>query len=147
MQRLTLAIPGNEDFARRLSQTYGSDVGRIETRRFPDGESYVRLHGETAGQVVDLICTLTHPDPQFLLLVFAADAARELGAREVNLVAPYLAYMRQDKRFHDGESVTSRSFARMVSSTLDKLLTVDPHLHRYALAYAQDIGDIVKIEP
>ena len=96
---------------------------------------------------MDLICTLTHPDQQFLLLVFAADAARELGAREVNLVAPYLAYMRQDKRFHDGESVTSRSFARMVSSTLDKLLTVDPHLHRYALAYAQDIGDIVKIEP
>ena len=131
MQRLTLALPGNEDFARRLAQTYGGDVGRIETRRFPDGESYVRLHGEPTGQIVDLICTLTHPDPQFLLLVFAADAARELGAREVNLVAPYLAYMRQDKRFHDGESVTSRSFARMVSSTFDKLLTVDPHLHRY----------------
>ena len=131
MQRLTLALPGNEDFARRLAQTYGGDVGRIETRRFHDGESYVRLHGEPTGQIVDLICTLTHPDPQFLLLVFAADAARELGAREVNLVAPYLAYMRQDKRFHDGESVTSRSFARMVSSTFDKLLTVDPHLHRY----------------
>ena len=147
MQRLTLALPGNEHFAGRLAQAYGSDVGRIETRRFPDGESYVRLHGEPAGQMVDLICTLTHPDPQFLLLAFAADAVRELGAREVNLVAPYLAYMRHDKRFHDGESVTSRSFARMVSSTLDKLLTVDPHLHRYALAYAQDIGDIVKIEP
>ena len=88
MQRLTLALPGNEDFARRLSQTYGSDVGRIETRRFPDGESFVRLHGEPVGQDVDLICTLTHPDQQFLLLVFAADAARELGAREVNLVAP-----------------------------------------------------------
>ena len=63
--------------------------------------------------------------------MFAADAARELGASEVNLVAPYLAYMRQDKRFHDGESVTSRSFARLVSSTFDQLLTVDPHLHRH----------------
>ena len=61
MQRLTLAIPGNEDFARRLSQTYGSDVGRIETRRFPDGESYVRLHGEPADRIVDVICTLAHP--------------------------------------------------------------------------------------
>ena len=49
----------------------------------------------------------------------------------MNLIAPYLACMRQDKRFHDGESVTSRSFARLVSSTFDKLLTVDPHLHRY----------------
>ena len=70
MQRLTLALPGNEDFAGRLAQAYGSDVGRVETRRFPDGESYVRLHGEPVGQIVDLICTLTHPDPQFLLLVF-----------------------------------------------------------------------------
>ena len=40
MQRLTLALPGNEHFAGRLAQAYGSDVGRIETRRFPDGESY-----------------------------------------------------------------------------------------------------------
>ena len=63
MQRLTLALPGNEDFAGRLAQAYGSDVGRVETRRFPDGESYVRLHGEPVGQIVDLICTLTHPDP------------------------------------------------------------------------------------
>ena len=58
MQRLTLALPGNEDFAGRLAQAYGSDVGRVETRRFPDGESYVRLHGEPVGQIVDLICTL-----------------------------------------------------------------------------------------
>ena len=131
MQRLTLALPGNEDLARGIAQACGSEAGRIETRRFPDGESYVRLHGEPADRIVDVICTLAHPDPQFLLLAFAADAARELGAQEVNLIAPYLAYMRQDKRFHDGESVTSRSFARLVSSTFDKLLTVDPHLHRY----------------
>ena len=131
MQRLTLALPGNEDLARGIAQACGSEAGRIETRRFPDGESYVRLHGEPADRIVDVICTLAHPDPQFLLLAFAADAARELGAQEVNLIAPYLAYTRQDKRFHDGESVTSRSFARLVSSTFDKLLTVDPHLHRY----------------
>ena len=131
MQRLTLALPGNEALAHQLAQACGSDVGSIETRRFPDGESYVRLHGDPAGRAVDLVCTLDRPDPQFLSLVFAADAARELGASEVNLVAPYLAYMRQDKRFHDGESVTSRSFARLVSSTFDQLLTVDPHLHRH----------------
>ena len=131
MQRLTLALPGNEDLARGIAQACGSEAGRIETRRFPDGESYVRLHGEPADRIVDVICTLAHPDPQFLLLAFAADAARELGAQEVNLIAPYLAYMRQDRRFNPGESVSSVSFARLVSSTFDRLLTVDPHLHRH----------------
>ena len=131
MRRLTLALPGNEELAHSLAQACGSEVGGIEIRRFPDGESYVRLHGDPLGRPVDLVCTLARPDPQFLSLVFAADAARELGASEVNLVAPYLAYMRQDKRFQEGESVTSLSFARLVSSTFDKLLTVDPHLHRH----------------
>jgi ribose-phosphate pyrophosphokinase len=40
--------------------------------------------------------------------------------------------MRQDARFKDGEAVTSASFARLLSSSFDALVTVDPHLHRRA---------------
>src|SRR3546814_19604917 len=103
----------------------------METRRFPDGETYVRLLSEVKDKAVDLVCTLARPDDGFLRLIFAADAARELGACQVNLIAPYLSYMRQDCRFQPGEAVTSRSFARLVSSSFDRLLTVDQHLHRY----------------
>ena len=131
MTRLILPLPGNDAFAAPLAAALGGELGRVETRRFPDGESYVRLHGDPTGRAVDLVCTLAQPDPQFLSLVFAADAARELGASAVNLVAPYLAYMRQDIRFQAGECISSRSFARLVSSTFDALLTVDPHLHRH----------------
>ena len=131
MQRLIFPLPGNQAFAEQLAAAVDGELGSIETRRFPDGECYVRLHGDPRGRAVDLVCTLAQPDLQFLSLVFAADAARELGASEVNLVAPYLAYMRQDKRFNPGESVTSLSFARLLSSTFDALLTSDPHLHRH----------------
>ena len=131
MSRLILPLPGNEAFAAQLAGALGGELGRIETRHFPDGESYVRLHGDPSGRAVDLVCTLARPDPQFLPLVFAADAARELGASAVNLVAPYLAYMRQDIRFQPGECISSLSFARLLSSTFDTLLTVDPHLHRH----------------
>jgi ribose-phosphate pyrophosphokinase len=129
--RLILPLPGNESFARHLAEAGGWELGAIETRRFPDGETYVRLLNDVAGRPVDLVCTLARPDDAFLRLCFAADAARALGAREVTLVAPYLAYMRQDRRFQPGEAVTSASFARLVSSTFDRLVTVDPHLHRY----------------
>ena len=131
MSRLILPLPGNEAFAAQLAGALGGELGRIETRHFPDGESYVRLHGDPSGRAVDLVCTLARPDPQFLPLVFAADAARELGASAVNLVAPYLAYMRQDIRFQPGECISSLSFARLLSSSFDTLLTVDPHLHRH----------------
>ena len=131
MQRLILPLPGNEVFASQLAHHAGAALGRIESRRFPDGESHVRLADDPAGRVVDLVCTLANPDPGLAALLFAADCARELGAREVNLVAPYLAYMRQDKRFVPGEAVSSYSFARVLSATFDSLLTVDPHLHRH----------------
>jgi ribose-phosphate pyrophosphokinase len=47
------------------------------------------------------------------------------------LVAPYLAYMRQDRRFKPGEAVTSRQVAGLLSNAFDWMVTVDPHLHRY----------------
>lgn len=130
-RRLVLPLPGNEGFAARLATALDAEPGTIEARRFPDGESYVRLAADPAGRPVDLVCTLANPDESFLRLVFAADAARELGATEVNLIAPYLAYMRQDRRFQPGECISSLSFARLVSSTFDRLITVDPHLHRH----------------
>lgn len=129
--RLILPLPGNEAFASRLARAGNWDLGELESRRFPDDETYVRINADVTNRSVDLVCTLARPDESFLRLVFAADCARSLGAREITLIAPYLAYMRQDRRFHSGEAVTSQSFARLLSSTFDRLVTIDPHLHRY----------------
>jgi ribose-phosphate pyrophosphokinase len=129
--RLILPLPGNETFAARLAEAGGWKIGSIESRRFPDGESYVRILSDIDSGSVDLVCTLAHPDDSFLRLAFSADAARSLGAREVTLIAPYLSYMRQDRRFKPGEGLSSKTFARLLSSIFDRLITVDPHLHRY----------------
>jgi ribose-phosphate pyrophosphokinase len=126
-----IALPGNEVFGQELVNVGTGELGAIETRNFPDGETYVRLASDVAGKAVLLVATLARPDEGFLRLVFLADAARSLGAATVTLVAPYLAYMRQDRRFRPGEAVTSRTFARLISSSFDRLVTVDPHLHRY----------------
>jgi ribose-phosphate pyrophosphokinase len=128
---LLLPLPGHDALAQAMAASAGFNTAELELRRFPDGESYVRIASDVAARDVALICTLADPDPVFLQLIFAADAARDLGARSVTLVAPYLAYMRQDKRFKPGEAISSRSFARLISSTFDRLVTVDPHLHRY----------------
>lgn len=132
MSPLIIPMPGNEAMAASLSSTLQVDLGAIETRQFPDSETYLRIISDLAGRNVAIVCTLDRPDGKLLPLVFAAEAARDLGATGVGLVAPYLAYMRQDRRFNSGEAISSRSFARFLSSTFDWLVTVDPHLHRYA---------------
>ncbi len=115
----------------KLAENIGAKVGEIELRQFPDGETYLRYHNQLRECSVVIVCTLDHPDSKVLPLIFAAQTARELGADKVGLVAPYLAYMRQDCRFKSGEAVTSRSFAKLISDNFDWLVTIDPHLHRY----------------
>ncbi len=128
---ILFALPGNEALAPCLAEGLGSELGEIEVRHFPDGESYVRFGNEVEGRPIVLLATLDRPNDKVLALIFAAMAAREQGARSIGLIAPYLAYMRQDRRFRPGESVTSRHFAKLVSGAFDWLVTVDPHLHRY----------------
>lgn len=130
MKPLLYALPDNEAFTHALAAAWPGDAGELEVHRFPDGESRVRLATLPRGRDVVLVCTLHEPDARLLPLLFAAGAARELGARSVGLVAPYLAYMRQDRRFHEGEAVSAPHFARLLSSHFDWLATVDPHLHR-----------------
>jgi ribose-phosphate pyrophosphokinase len=128
---LLYTLPGNEPLAAALLRELGAEAGTLEVRRFPDGESYLRLHTSPAGREVVLVASLDRPNEKILDVYFAATLARELGARRVGLVAPYLAYLRQDARFRDGEAITSVHFARWLSGFLDWLVTVDPHLHRH----------------
>jgi len=128
---LFLPMPGNETLTRKLAAKLGWETGSIETRHFPDGETYLKIDAGVQGRATVVVCTLDRPDPKFLPLSFAADGLRDLGCTSVGLAAPYLAYMRQDRHFHTGDVVTSRSFARALSDSFDWLVTVDPHLHRY----------------
>jgi ribose-phosphate pyrophosphokinase len=130
MNHLLFALPGNEKLAASLANLLHAEQGDVTIRQFPDGETYVKLNTGVHGRDLLLICTLNQPDIKLLPLYFVAKTAKELGAASITLVAPYLAYMRQDKRFQEGEGITNRYFASFLSSFADSLITIDPHLHR-----------------
>ncbi|OYD23582.1 ribose-phosphate diphosphokinase [Oceanimonas baumannii] len=132
MTPLLFSLPKDHALFTPLCKGLPAIEGGLEFRRFPDGESYLRVCSDIEpGQPVIILADLSRPDARFLPLYFLCDTLKELGAGQVGLLAPYLCYMRQDTRFHPGEAVTSRSFAHLLSHRFDWLLTVDPHLHRY----------------
>lgn len=126
------ALDGDDVHAARLIDRLGGERGALEIRHFPDGEHYLRIDSPVAGREVLVVASLHQPGEKFLPLAFLAATARDLGAARVGLVAPYLAFMRQDSRFQPGESVTAVYFGAMMSRVVDWLVTVDPHLHRLA---------------
>ncbi|RYZ74724.1 MAG: ribose-phosphate diphosphokinase [Lysobacteraceae bacterium] len=132
MSTVMLSFPDDLALATAVAARLGARRGRLDWRHFPDGESLVAIDEDLAGDEVVLFSSLNDADRKALPLRLAADTAREFGARRVGLVAPYLGYLRQDARFHRGESISARSFARFLDQGLDWLVTVDPHLHRIA---------------
>lgn len=123
-------LPNNATLANALANKLNIEIGSAEIREFPDGESYIRINSDVKNKLVILVCSLDHPNTKALPLMFMAQTLKEFGAKTICLVAPYLSYTRQDKRFHDGEALTSALFAKFISSWIDCLITIDPHLHR-----------------
>lgn len=130
MKPVVIAMPGNELLADDLAARLSLERIAATVRRFPDGESHVRVEAPAEGRDALIVCTLDRPDDKLVPLLLLAAAVRETGAHSVGLVAPYLAYMRQDRRFQPGETISAQHVARWISHAFDWLVTVDPHLHR-----------------
>ena len=128
---LLLAFDDEAPLAERLAAALGWPLARVDRHVFPDGETRLRLPPQLPPHTV-LLRGLQQPNAKLAELMLAAAGARELGARRLTLVAPYLAYMRQDIAFTPGEVVSQRHLGRALASWFDAVVTVDPHLHRVA---------------
>ena len=116
-------------FARRLAVGARIDASPMRRHRFPDGELKLTLPPRLPRAVV-ILRSLHEPNEKLIELWLAARTARTLGAVTVTLVAPYLAYMRQDRAFAPGEAVSQQHIGALLANAFDTVITVDPHLHR-----------------
>jgi ribose-phosphate pyrophosphokinase len=126
-----LAFDDEMPLARRVAALLNWPLHEIGRHRFPDGETRLRLPAQLPLQVA-LLRGLQRPNAKLTELWLAAAGARELGATRMALVSPYLAYMRQDMAFTPGEVVSQRHLGRLLATSFDLVVTVDPHLHRVA---------------
>jgi len=112
----------------RLAQMLDWPMQEIAIHHFPDGESRVRAL--SAAKTTILYCSLNHPNEKLIELALAASALRDIGAQRLALAAPYFCYMRQDAAFEPGEAVSQSVIGEMAAHWFDRIITVEPHLHR-----------------
>ena len=136
---IILGGSASTDLAGRVAKELGQKPAEIETKRFPDGEKYIRIHDDVTNKDVAIIQSLYRtPDEYIFEYLIIADTLRDMGASSIVGVIPYLAYARQDSRFYPGEALTSASVAKLFEAAgTTSVLTVDCHLHR--------LGDVSKV--
>jgi len=121
--------PASKTLGSEIAELVKAEAPTLQFKQFPDGESYLRLSEDVRGEDVVLVQTMGPPqDSRLMQALFIADAASDLGAKSITLVAPYLAYARQDRRFLEGEASTLRTLMKMMKiSGVSRLITLNAH--------------------
>jgi ribose-phosphate pyrophosphokinase len=113
--------------ARKLRYPYS----KLKVKKFPDGETSIRFMKGVKGKTVALVQSFYgNINDCIIEVLFAAETARDLGAKKVILIAPYFPYFRQDKRFKSGQCISIEVLAGLINKYFDGFLVIDPHLHR-----------------
>ncbi|MBA2654451.1 MAG: ribose-phosphate diphosphokinase [Gammaproteobacteria bacterium] len=131
MNAIIFSLFSPSQLSDKVIENCNLEIGDAVLRDFPDGETFIKINSDVQNRDVIVMTSLNYPNNKILPLLFFSRTVKELGAKKIGLIAPYLAYMRQDKNFSTGECISSRYFADLLSQNFDWLLTIDPHLHRY----------------
>ena len=137
MEKILIVGPASQILGYRLAKELEIEALNTETKLFPDGENYLRINLENESIIQGrevIILQSTGPSPtenqnaRLFELLMMIDAVKRMGAAKVIVVAPYLAYARQDKIFRPGESEFALVVVRMIHNLgVDELYTVDVH--------------------
>jgi len=129
MDCVVIGGPASNGLEDDLAEELKAERVKLEHKLFPDGESYLRYPIDVKDKTVILVQSLYPPQDKHLIeLLFASDAAKDLGASKVVAVVPYLAYSRQDKRFREGEPISVKTVLKLMRcSGVDAVVTVDIH--------------------
>jgi ribose-phosphate pyrophosphokinase len=112
--------------SKELAKSLKAKLAKVEIKRFPDDECYVRIDDDLADEDVFLVQT-SWPDKNIVELLLLQDAIKEFEVSSLTTVVPYFGYARQDKQFKPGEPISARAIARTIQMNTDEFITVDVH--------------------
>ena len=126
-----IALSHGIHLAKKIANKLKQPYSPLEVTHFPDSEIKLKFKTNVKNKTVVLVQSFYHNINGCVIeTLFAAETAADLGAKKIILVAPYFPYLRQDKRFNPGECISLRTIAKNIDEDFDKVIIIDPHLHR-----------------
>ena len=129
MKMQLVAGSANRPLAQKIAVHLQLKLATAETARHRDGETHVALHSDVRCADVYLLQSLSPPANEHLLeALLLADACYRQHAARITLVAPYLAYTRQEQQHQHGSPIATKLLANLIASAyINRLVTLDMH--------------------
>jgi ribose-phosphate pyrophosphokinase len=130
-KRNWVLLSGNSNLhlAQKISDRLELPLGGIESRRFSDGEIFVEIKENVRGRAVYVLQSTCAPVNDTLMeLLITIDALKRASAKEINIVAPYYGYSRQDRKVSPRTPITAKLTADLLTvAGATRVVSVDLH--------------------
>ncbi|UCG36424.1 MAG: ribose-phosphate pyrophosphokinase [Candidatus Bathyarchaeota archaeon] len=126
---IVLPGPASQELGNRIASQLNAKLIPIVFKKFPDGESYIRIQGDVRGKHVVAVQTTSRPQEERMIqLLLMISAAKNHNARKITAVIPYFAYSRQDRAFLQGEACSAKVFIQILEACgVSDIITVNAH--------------------
>lgn len=130
-----------EGFTKEICDSLDLSLGKIETTKFKNDNTFVQLGETVRDQDVYLVQTTTPPvNERVMEMLISVDAAKRASAKRITVVLPYYLYSRSDKKDQPRIPITAKLMAQLIEvAGADRVMSCD--LHNSAIqAYFNDIN-------
>ncbi|MBA0718576.1 hypothetical protein Golax_006318, partial [Gossypium laxum] len=123
----------NPALSQEIAWYMGLELGKINIKRFADGEIYVQLQESVRGCDVYLVQSTCPPANENLMeLLIMVDACRRASAKNITVVIPYFGYARADRKASSStqgrESIAAKLVANLITEAgANRVLACDLH--------------------
>lgn len=119
----------NDDLARNIAKSLGTELSVAEVGKFSDGETFVKVGEIVRGIDCYIIQSTSQPVNDTLMeTLIMIDALRRASAGSITAVMPYYGYARQDRKARARDPITARLVADMLQTAgCDRVVTMDLH--------------------
>lgn len=119
----------NPALSQEIACYMGLELGKINIKRFADGEIYVQLQESVRGCDVYLVQPTCPPANENLMeLLIMIDACRRASAKNITAVIPYFGYARADRKTQGRESIAAKLVANLITEAgANRVLACDLH--------------------
>lgn len=125
---LIIGGSASQKLAARVAKELDCPLIPIETRRFPDGERYIRIKGQLGNEAIVVQSTGYPQDENLMELFLILKNLKSMGIGKIKVVIPYFGYGRQEKRFKSGEAVSAVIISQILEfSGADEIFCINLH--------------------
>ncbi len=119
----------NRALALEISEYLRKPLADCEISRFSDGEIYVQINESVRGSDVFVIQSLSDPvNDNIMELLVVLDALKRSSVNVINVVLPYYAYARQDRKVQPRAPISAKLLADLITvAGADRIMSMDLH--------------------